>query len=128
MLLDRLYLRLGVGIGQGELETGELLEELLPLGRCQPVVRPLGDHPLGLRQHGPGVTELAGCAGAPGEHLGQRLGRRLQHRQEIARGVGHSLLGPPRLAVGAMLDTLLGPVPTVREYASILHRDRSTLE
>ena len=64
----------------------------------------------------------------PGQHLGQRLGRRLQHRQKVARRVGQSLLGPPRVAVGAMLDTLLGPVPTVREYASILHRDRSTLE
>ena len=62
-----------------------LSEKLLSLGRRQAIVRPLGDQPLGLGQHRAGVAELAGCAGPPGEHLRQRLGRRLQHRQQIAR-------------------------------------------
>jgi hypothetical protein len=125
-LLDRLHLRLGVGIGKGELETGQLLEELFPFRRGEPVVRALGDHPLGLRQHGAGMSELAGRAGTAGQNLGQGLGRRLQHRQKIARRVGQPLLRSPLLVIGPMLDTFLGPVPTVREYAAILHRDRST--
>ena len=77
---------------------------------------PVGDQPLGLAEHRARLLELARGGGAAREHLRQRLGRRLQHRQEIARRVGQALLRAARLAHRAA-RTAGAPPPFGRFFA-----------
>ena len=72
------------------------------------------------------MIKLTRDAGAPGEHLRERLGRRLQHRQEVTGRVREWSLWTVRLACGP-LASLLGAMSSVGKHASILHRVGSVL-
>ena len=75
-----------LGIGDGQLEQRQLLEELLTRRRRQPVGQPLVDHPVGLGQHAAGMDQLTRHLGVAGQHLRQGLGAGLHHRQQLGRG------------------------------------------